>query len=444
MDYTEFKNLVIEAAKNAEVESFEIYYSTTDSISASAFKAEISEMSCVYEGGVCLKVIADGKIGSASTEKLTADEAVSLVNRAVSNAKSIDIDDPAIIYNGSGTYAEIKNSDLQLPSVDKVRNLLLDCQNELYKADSRIVDGSLSEAAFENTRVAICNSNGVDLDYSNGLSVLGISAQVAENGETEVAYELQTGDFNVNTATKSAVQKALKKLGAGKAPTGTIPVVFAPTAMKDMLWAFNDVFSAERVQKGLGGMKAPAGSVVASEIVTIVDDPMRPGAPMPRTFDDEGYPTYKKNVIENGVLKTLLYTLVSAAKENRGSTGNASKPSYWSSTETGFFSMYIAPGSETEEELLNRVGEGIYIDSLGGTHSGTDEVSGDFSLQCGGFLIENGKLTKPVKLFTVAGNFFNLLKNITGLSDTVEFPMATGKTCFGSPLVLVEGLTIAG
>jgi PmbA protein len=71
-------------------------------------------------------------------------------------------------------------------------------------------------------------------------------------------------------------------------------------------------------------------------------------------------------------------------------------------------------------------------------------ISGDFSLQSAGFLIENGKKTKAVKSFTVAGNFFDLLRQITALSDTVTLPMATGSTNYGSPSVLVEGLSIAG
>ena len=86
----------------------------------------------------------------------------------------------------------------------------------------------------------------------------------------------------------------------------------------------------------------------------------------------------------------------------------------------------------------------MFIISLGGLHAGANPISGDFSLQGAGFLIEDGKKTTPVKSFTVAGNFYQLLKNITALSDKAELPSATGMTAFGSPLVLVEGLSVAG
>jgi PmbA protein len=94
--------------------------------------------------------------------------------------------------------------------------------------------------------------------------------------------------------------------------------------------------------------------------------------------------------------------------------------------------------------LLEQAGNGVYINALGGLHAGANVISGDFSLQSAGFLIENGKKTKAVKSFTVAGNFFDLLRQITALSDTVKLPMATGSTNYGSPSVLVEGLSIAG
>ena len=86
----------------------------------------------------------------------------------------------------------------------------------------------------------------------------------------------------------------------------------------------------------------------------------------------------------------------------------------------------------------------MYIDSLGGLHAGANAITGDFSLQSGGFMIENGVKTVPVKSFTVAGNFFDLLKNITALADNSQLPSAMGMTAFGAPTVLVEGLSVAG
>ena len=165
---------------------------------------------------------------------------------------------------------------------------------------------------------------------------------------------------------------------------------------------------------------------------------------MPMPFDAEGSPTYRKNVIEKGELKTLLYNMKTANMAGKTTTGNAAKGGYASSVGLRPFTMYLAAGELTEAELLTKAGNGVYINSLQGLHAGASAVTGDFSLQSAGFMIEDGKLTTPVKSFTVAGNFYDLLKGITALADNVELPMATGMTAFGSPSVLVEGLSIAG
>jgi PmbA protein len=91
--------------------------------------------------------------------------------------------------------------------------------------------------------------------------------------------------------------------------------------------------------------------------------------------------------------------------------------------------------------MLKKAENGVYINSLGGLHAGANPVSGDFSLQSAGFLIEDGKKTARVKSFTVAGNFYDLLKNIICVADNLEFP---GMGTVGSPSVLVEGLSVAG
>ena len=95
-------------------------------------------------------------------------------------------------------------------------------------------------------------------------------------------------------------------------------------------------------------------------------------------------------------------------------------------------------------QLLEQAGNGVYINSLSGLHAGANAISGDFSLQSAGFLIENGKKTVPVKSFTVAGNFYDLLKNVVCVADDCQLPAAMGMTAFGAPTVLVNGLSIAG
>ena len=106
--------------------------------------------------------------------------------------------------------------------------------------------------------------------------------------------------------------------------------------------------------------------------------------------------------------------------------------------------MYLEGGDISEEELLQKAGNGVYITDLSGLHAGANAISGDFSLQSAGYMIENGVKTRYVKSFTVAGNFYDLLKNIVALANNSHLPRAMGSTAFGAPTVLVEGLSVAG
>ena len=214
--------------------------------------------------------------------------------------------------------------------------------------------------------------------------------------------------------------------------------------MCSLLSVFSSIFSSEAAQKGLSKLGDKEGEMIAAPIVTLVDDPFHPENPMPRNFDAEGSPTHKKNIIEGGKLNTLLYNLKTAAVAGKKTTGNASKGGYDSPVALRPFTMYLENGSMTEEELLAKAGEGVYITDLSGLHAGANAVSGDFSLQSAGFMIREGKKCEYVKSFTVAGNFYDLLKNIAALANNCHLPNAMGSTAFGAPSVLVENLSIAG
>ena len=182
---------------------------------------------------------------------------------------------------------------------------------------------------------------------------------------------------------------------------------------------------------------------MASELVTLWDDPAYPDCAYPQKFDGEGSPTCRKALISRGVLDTLLYDLSTAHAAGKETTGNAFRQSYDSPVSIQPYTLVLAPGELTEEALLAKCGDGVWIDFLGGTHAGANPITGDFSLQSEGFLVEGGKKTKPVRSFTVSGNFFQLLQSITGLSDRAVMPRP-GLPSVASPAVLVEGLSISG
>ena len=143
------------------------------------------------------------------------------------------------------------------------------------------------------------------------------------------------------------------------------------------------------------------------------------------------------------MLKTLLYDLTYAKKAGKEPTGNAARASIADPVSISPYCLRIAAGEDSAEALLQKLGNGLYITELKGLHAGADAVTGDFSIESAGFLVENGKRTRPVHSFTVAGNFFELLKKIGGVGNNVEMSLPA-TSCTAAPDLLVKGLSVAG
>jgi PmbA protein len=447
MEFHAFKEAVIACCALRGITEYELYYQSAESTSVGAFQKEINQFTGSVEGGVCFRCIVDGKMGYASTEELSEEQAAAIVEKAADNATALETEDSVFLGEGGQTYEPVERANYELPSTEALIEAVLDTQAKLYETDSAVVDGTMTQGFAERNQLAIYNSKGLDLSYANQATGLVVSAVISVDGEKvdDFAFKLAKLDTIDQAALADKVTKGARaKLGGEIAPTGTYPVVFNPRAMSDLLQTFSGIFSSETAQKGLSQLADKEGQIIASEIVTIVDDPFHKDNPMPIHFDAEGSPTCSKEVVEGGDLNTLLYNLKTANIAGKQTTGNAAKSGYNAAVAVRPFTMYLAGGNISEEELLQKAGNGVYINALEGLHAGANAVSGDFSLQSAGFMIENGQKTTHVKGFTVAGNFYELLKNITAMADNVELPMALGMTAFGAPSVLVQGLSIAG
>ena len=167
------------------------------------------------------------------------------------------------------------------------------------------------------------------------------------------------------------------------------------------------------------------------------------GNTMQMPFDAEGVPTRRKALVENGVLKSLLYDLTTAKKVGVTTTGNAARGSYAAAVSISPFCLALGAGDKTLDELFAFVGDGVYITELKGMHAGCDAVTGDFSIEAAGFLIKDGRKAAPVRSFTVAGNFYGLLKTITAIGSEIEEGLC-GFSMTAAPAIAVSGISVAG
>ena len=446
--FEKLKNAIALAVAEAGLREYEIYYSTESNTSVGTLNKEVNSFSSGVHGGICLRVPVDGRMGYASTELLTEEEMGELARRAIENARSVDKPDTVGIFAGSESYEAPRATDFAPLGAGELRALATDIADTLYAGSDKIQPGTSSQAISASFTVRIANSHGLDLSNTVGVNALVAEAVVQDKGESQAdytlrSYEVGKGD-TVAEMSREAIDKAMDKIGADLVPSGKYNVVFSGDQMRSILAVFSSAFSAKQVLDGLSLLKGKLGESIASPIVNITDDPWREGLGVGTTFDAEGVATHRFSVVEGGVLKTYLHNRETALAMNTVTTANASKAGYSSSIAVSPHSFCIEPGEYSLEDLLAKAGDGLYVTEIKGLHAGANPITGDFSLESAGFLIKDGKKCGAVKSFTVAGNFFALLGQISAIGNKLELGVPTGFTGFGAPDVLVPDMSVAG
>ncbi|MBE6684344.1 MAG: TldD/PmbA family protein [Ruminococcaceae bacterium] len=441
MNFTEIKDIIISACKKHGIEEYEVYYTVGEDISAETLKQEVSAFSSGESAKVYFRCLVNGHMGYASSSYFDADELEDLVVRASENAKVIENDDVVVIFKGSESYAKTTAPEPADIEAAELKRCALELQKATYSVSDAVVDGTQSIAMSFKNEMYLYNSHGLELSNRVGMSGCYVVSVVNKDGEARDNFEFAENIYSEDAKKlpEKAVQGALDKIGATEIPTGKYNVVIDGTQMRSLLSAFSSAFSAKNALLGMSRLAGKEGEKIAADIVTITDDPMREGCPVQTPFDDEGVATYKKTVVENGVLKTMLYDLTTAIKTGKETTGNGRRGG-----NIAPYNFGICAGSETLDELFAKAGDGIYITGVKGLHAGANPITGDFSVESEGFIIKDGKKAGPIKSFTMAGNFFNMLMEIDSLSNEIKWGIPGGFTVFGSPDVLVKGMSIAG
>ncbi|MCL2709163.1 MAG: TldD/PmbA family protein [Defluviitaleaceae bacterium] len=449
MEYADFKEALFIKAGDYGFTDCELYYSESGSFSVRVFGGEISEYKNTDSVGASFRGTFGGRVGYSYTEKLDESVIDGLVSNAAGNAGIIEEEELEKLYHGDETYPEANNYNEALNGYGAAMKIETALAMEKYALDqdSRIASVEYCGIGTNEELTRISNTYGLDLHERSNIAFAYVLARAEEDGVAKIGYEVWHGNdlaaFDYKKIASKAVERALSYLKAESAKSGEYPIVFENICAAELFAFFSSVFFAENAQKGFSLLKDKTGSVIASENVTIRDDGICKKSFGSVPFDSEGVATQNKAVVENGILKTMLYNLKSAEKDGVKSTGNGFKPSFRASVGTNCTNFYLAPSDVSLDEMLSGLDGGIFVTELAG-YSGANAISGDFSLSADGFMIEGGKKGKPVEQITVAGNFFDMLKNIKAIADDLRFgePEKTGT--FGMPSFYAEGLRVSG
>lgn len=432
-----------------KMEDLEVYFVNNKSLEIGVFKQELDKYLVSESGGISLRGTKDNKMGYAYSEKIDESIIESLLEEVYDNGKYIETKENDEIFKGSSKYDPLINYDeafSKIPIVDKI-NICKQLESYAYSLDKRVsIVQSCNYNEIEQERL-INNTKGIKLKDKQNLAFLYISVIVKDEEDTKTgsSYKVFKNPSNIDykELAKEAVNKAISMLRAKSIQSGNYTTVLKNTVFADLLEAYAPIFSADQAQKGLSLLKDIEGEEIATSILTLVDDPFYKDGFASSAFDDEGTSTKYKKVIDKGILKTLLHSWKTAKKEGIDSTANASRPSYKSSLTISPSNFYIEKGNTTFDEMIKSIEQGIYITNLAGLHSGLNQASGDFSLSADGYEIINGNISRPINQITIAGNFFELLKNIEDIGDDLKFTLP-GSGYFGSPSIKVRSLSIAG
>ncbi len=334
---------------------------------------------------------------------------------------TIDPDEVDINYRASFLYRANEKARSYGNKVKQVTVVLLDRSREI------MVINSLGETA-EDIQKRV---------------VFFVDVVAQENGLMQRGYESigMMGGFELFERTspeevaKKATERALLMLKAKPAPAGPFTVVLSGQAGGTMIHeAVGHGFEADLVQKGLSVYKDKIGQRVASELITVIDDATLEGYNGSFTVDDEGVPAQRTVLIQDGYLVGYMYDRLTAMKEGKQSTGNGRRQSYAHIPMVRMTNTYIAPGKDNPEDIIADTKKGVLVVKMGGGEVNT--VTGDFVFEVmEGYMIENGKITYPIRSATLIGNGPKALMDVDAVGSDLGWSIGTcGKDGQGVPV----------
>ena len=443
----ELAGVAASAARDGE--EIEAFLTHEREFQVKVYDGEVESLSSAEPRGAGIRVVTDGRVGFSYTTDLTKDGLRSAVDAARENSRYATQDDAVGVAPAwTEPVPELDELiDAAQPSVapDRKIEFAIELERATRAVDSRI---RTEEALYSDsaTEVAIATSSGIAGSYRRTDAWCYSVAIATDEDETEIGFEFDLGRgiaaLDAESVARHAAEKALSTLGAGKIPSARMPVILDPYVAGRFLGVLGVALTGEAVQKGRSLFAGKIGSRVADAKVTMVDDGRAPGAPGAAPWDAEGVPTQRTTVISEGVLGSLLYDLTSARREGRESTGNASRAGFKSGPGPSPSNLTLEPTGETRAEVFARAGNALWVHEFHGVHSGTNPVSGDFSVGVTATLVQNGEAAKPVKEVTIAAPMLEILSRVECVADDRRWLPFGG--AYGGATTLVSEMTVAG
>jgi len=438
----------------------EVFVEDRRSSSAQLDDGRVEELSSGHDRGAGIRVVVGDTTGFAHTADLTEEGLRSAASAAAAAARG-----------GGGGVREVAVTRQSAPRPNDVAILpetvgkgtkveLLQRADEAARAEGGSIRQVRARYGDSRRQILVANSDGL-LSGDDQVRTLFVVSTVAF-GDTgmQTGYESlgRTIGFElfdrveVEDIARSAARRAITKLDARPAPSGALPVVIGPGGGGVLFHeACGHGLEKDLVDKGASVFKGRLGQQVASPLVTLVDDGTMAEEWGAYAIDDEGTPAQRNVLIQDGVLTDYMWDFLRSRKAGRAVSGNGRRQSYQHLPMVRMTNTYLLAGESSPESIVSSTDRGVYVAHLGGGQVNT--ATGDFVFgMTEAYLIENGKITEPIREGNLIGNGPTVLSEIDAVGN--DFAMGSPGTCGkdgqgvpvgdGVPTLRVPALTIGG
>jgi PmbA protein len=385
-----------------------------------------------------VRVIRNGQLGFAASTDDTATE--KLVANALESAAHGDA--APFTFPAPQPAPDVCTFDQSIANLSIAR--LVEMGKEILELVLPIDSEARCNVSLERsiTSANISNDKGLDVSFKTSPLSIGIEIDRIEGDDVLILYD-QLGttiwENNYLDIARRLVEKLIQARTITDIKPGKMPVLFAPSGTLALGFPLSVGLNGKEVYKGTSPIAAKIGEKLFDDKITVVDDGTIDGKFASAAYDDEGVPHRRNVLVENGVLNGFIYDLKTAAQSKVESTGNASR-GLFSPPQPSLTNFMIEPGETPLKDILASMDEGILVEDLLGIGQG-NIISGAFSNPLAlAFKIEKGQIVGRVKDLSIAGNIYDLLKNVGAVSQEAQWVYST----FYAPYILIPEMNVAG
>jgi PmbA protein len=411
------------------------------------YDREVESLTDASSRGIGVRVIRGGRLGYAYGTDLTSDAVAALAREAAEAASVADPDEYAGLPDSPGAAAVdgLRSEELGRWTTEQKVELALGVERAArsHPDVTQVEDVVYSDS---DAQVALASSRGFEGAYEATSAWAYVSAFAGEGEDLMTGLGLGLGrdpsGLDPEAIGREGAERAAGLKGARQPSSRRCPVVLDSFVSSSFIGFIGGMLSADAVQRGRSLFAGKEGEEIASQSLRVADDGTVPGGLASAPFDGEGSPHRPVSLIEDGRLSTFLFDARTARKAGRETTGSATRSSYRTPPSVGTSNLVMEPGGASLDQLIRQAGDGLYVTSVAGLHSGVNPVSGNFSVGATGRLIEGGELAAPAREITIASDLVTMLKAVRAVGSELRW-VPFGGSVQAAPLLLAE-MAISG